>query len=309
MDDLARKVEYAADSVNDSLRTMDDGVQSSIGQGGSFDRATQDFDGSSSTDQGVDSMKEMANTAREEVPAAMLDMRDGVTGAAEGIAQAMASMGVGGTIVGGVIAGFVVMKGRAEAAAQAMRDSVNEAFSAIEVKARSTNKAIERMYEKQLTFEQTLEKFGDGDATKGYEQIAAYAEALGASTEDVVQYVQGRQTPAAQRVAELIERQGDLLEQQGVTLAKNQGTLTEAQLAAGTLTRYAQEEAVARERTLTMTRDARDYLQDNKAATEAARDATKEAADDAERIAAAYERTAAALLNAARASADIDLGK
>lgn len=298
IEDLAREVDSSSDSINQSLKSMDDGVSSTIGSGGTFD---------ASTDQGVDSMKEMASTAREEVPAAMLDMRDGVTGAAEGIAQAMASLGPGGTVVASVIAGFVVMKGRAEAAAQAMRDRVNEAFSAIEVKAKSTNKAIERMYEKQLLFEQTLERFGGGDATKGYERIAGYAKAIGAETEDVVAYIQNRQTPGAEKVAALLARQGDILREQGVSLAKNQGTLTSAQVAAGTLTRFAQEEATAREITLNMARDARDFLRDNKEATEDTAKATVTSADAMERAAAAAERIDRALANAARNSGNVNV--
>ena len=292
---LAREVETSSDDIRRSLQSMDDGVSSTLGPSGTLD---------TSTDVAGDSMRDMASTAREEVPAAMLDMRDGVTGAAEGIAQAMATLGPGGTVVATAIAGFVILKGRAEATAQAMRDQINTALSSIEVKAKTTNAAIERMYEKQLTFQQTLERMGDGDATKGYEKLAGYATTLGVETEDVVAFIQGRQTPAAERVAEILARQGDILAGQGEKLRDNYGVLTDQQTAAGALNRLAAEERDVRDRTLAIAKDSRDYLQDNKDATDKAADAaerqadasertaaaTKEAAENAERLAAAYAR-------------------
>jgi hypothetical protein len=270
--DLASTVDTATSDINTSLRSMDDGVSSSA--------AAMD-DGTATAKA---SMTDMASTAREEVPMAMLDMQDGVSGAAQGIAGAMATLGPGGTVVASLISGFVIMKNRADAAAQAMRDSINGALSAIEVKAATTNRAIERMYEKQLNFEATLEKMGDGDATKGYEKIAEYAAALGVETEDVVAFVQGRQIPAAERVAELIAEQQRLLAASGQSLRENHGTMGEQAVVAGTLTRLAAEEEDVRQRTLAIERDARDYLLDQKNAQRDTAEQVAYSADEAYRL-------------------------
>lgn len=295
--EFAATAERASDDVNAALRSVDDGVRSSLSTGGTLDDGTT----SASRD-----LQDFAANAKEEVPGAMLDMQDGVASAASGIAAALAPMGTGGLVLAGLLAGFTIMKNRADAAAQAMRDSINEAVSAIEVKARTTNQAIERMYEKQLTFQKTLEKFGDGDATKGYEKLAHYADVLGVETEDVVAFIQGRFTPAAANVAELIKRQGDLLREQGGTLRDNNGVLTEQQTVAGTLNRLAAEEREVRERAGAQLRDNRDYLADIRREQDQVKDSGKKVADDAERAAAAWERVQSAQLNIVRHQANIN---
>lgn len=286
LEDLARETEYASDKINTALRSVDDGVRTSLGSGGSLDQATT----SASAD-----LQSFADNAKEEVPGAMLDMQDGVQGAAQGLAAALAPMGPGGLVIATVLAGFTIMKNRADAAAQAMRDSVNDAIGSIEVKARTTNAAIERMYEKQLNFEKTLEKFGDGDATKGYEKIAGYADTLGVETEDIVAFIQGRQIPAAQRVADLIKLQGDNLKDSGERMRDNWGVLTDQETVAGALNKYAEEERQVREKTLAIERDARDALRDLRNDSERTADAQERTAAAAERTADAWERTGSAI--------------
>ena len=245
---LADSAKVSANEINTALKSVDDGVSSSLGSGGTLDTGTE---------HASSSLGDFANNAKEEVPGAMLDMQDGVAGAASGIAAALAPMGAGGTVIAGVIAGFVVMKNQADAAAQAMRDKVNSAFSAIEVKAASTNRAIQRMYEQQLTFSKTLEEFGDGDATKGYEKLAGWADALGVETEAVVAVIQGKQTPAANDLRIIMEKQVELMKQ-------GNGTLSEQQQIVASISTAANQEADARKLTNEMSRDNRDLLREVK---------------------------------------------
>jgi hypothetical protein len=283
VEDFAREVDTAAEDINASLKSVDDGVSSSLASGGTLDQGT---------DQASSSLKDFADNAKEEVPGAMLDMQDGVASAASGIAAALAPMGAGGLVIASVLAGFTILKTRADEAAQAMRDQINTALGAIEVKARTTNAAIERMYEKQLTFEQTLERMGDGDATKGYERIAGYAETLGVETEAVVAYIQGRMTPATERVADLLARHNRELAESGDKLRENWGTMTEQQVVAGTLGRLAAQERDVRDRTLAIEKDARDYLRDQADASDRLAENSRRIADDSRRGADA-NRTAA----------------
>ena len=298
LEDLARETDYAADKMNTALKSVDDGVRTSLGSGGSLDQATT----SASAD-----LQSFADNAKEEVPGAMLDMQDGVQGAAQGLAAALAPMGPGGLVIATVLAGFTIMKNRADAAAQAMRDSVNTAIGSIEVKARTTNAAIEKMYERQLNFESTLEKFGDGDATKGYEKLAGYADTLGVETEDIVAFIQGRHIPAAQRVADLIKLQGDNLKDSGDRMRENWGVLTDQETVAGALNKYAEEERQVREKSLAIERDARDALQDMRDFSWDTYDAVKATRYEMQEMERAASRIGGDLGNAVRQAGLLDL--
>lgn len=202
---LETQVESSTDSINQSLRSMDDGVSSSLGTGGTLDRSASEAESS------LGRVKEQVG---EELPGAFLDMQDGAASAASGLAMAFSSAGPAGIALAGALALFAALKTKSDAAAQAMRDSINSALSEIEVKAKQSNKAIIASYEKTLTFRKTIEALGGGDATKGFGILADHADALGVSVADIVALINGQWTKGALRLRDQLRQAQDAVAKQ-----------------------------------------------------------------------------------------------
>jgi methyl-accepting chemotaxis protein len=195
--DLESQVDRSTEDINSSLRHMDDGITSSLGSGGTFTRGM---------DEGESSVGRLKDSV-EEIPGAMQDLSDGAASAAAGLANAFASMGPAGITVGAVLAGFSILKTKAEATAQAMRDRVNSALDAVEIKAKMTNAEITKAYEKQLTFQKTVADLGGGDQTKGYGVLLDHAHALGVQVEDIVALINHEWSPGALKLRDLLRQQ------------------------------------------------------------------------------------------------------
>lgn len=282
MDSLARAVDDSSDDMRRSLQSIDDGVSSTFSSGGSVDRSVGEAD---------DRLGEFADTAREEVPGALLDMQDGATSAMQGLAQAFASIGPGGTIIATVLAGLTILVNRSESAAQAMRDRVNAAMDAIEVKAGTTNTQIARMYEKTLTFDKTLESFGGGDKTKGFAKLAEYADKLGVEVSDIVNLINGQWTPGAKALRDLMTYQLNTTKDTGLGYAVNLATLDGTRDTMLAILDAADTEKQTRAQTLAQERENRDVLAEQRdlrrsaaAAAEAEARWTRQTREEAERI-------------------------
>jgi hypothetical protein len=148
------------------------------------------------------------------------------------------------------------------------------------------------------------------DAMASVEYFAAFIEQqfiMGQAYVDPSQYA-SRGSEAYLKAQKIMEKQNSLLGVGTEVLSEQQSITANIATAAGL-------EAQARETTLQMSRDNRDYLRDNKATTkdtadEAVRnaDAWTRAADEAERAELAARRLGSALGNAARDAAAIALG-
>lgn len=279
---LADQVDTSTEEINRALRSMDDGVSSTLSRGGTLDRGVSDAD---------TRLGDFADTAREEVPGALLDMQDGAASAMQGLAGAFASIGPGGTIIATVLAGLTILVNRSESAAQAMRDRVNAAMDAIEVKAGTTNTQIARMYEKTLTFDKTLESFGGGDKTKGFAKLAEYADKLGVEVSDIVNLVNGQWTPGAKALRDLMTYQLNTTKDTGLGYAVNLATLDGTRDTMLAILDAADTEKQTRAQTLAQERENRDVLAEQRdlrrsaaAAAEAEARWTRQTREEAERI-------------------------
>jgi hypothetical protein len=250
-------------------------------------------------DQADSSLRSMGETAREEIPGAMLDMEGGVADAASGIGMALAPLGPAGIAVGAALAGFSLLKRRSDAAAEAMRESLNAALDAITVTAKSTNREIYRMYQATNDFDSVLEKVGDGDKTKGFEILADKAALMGVEVRDIVAYLRGDMTEGAQVVAMHMEGAAGSLKEQSHYWYNTGESLTEAESAAASLSSLATEINRERAQAIEYERENRALLRDQRREREAAADAAEREAAAAERIARAGGRSVGAAAGAA----------
>lgn len=184
--DLERTTDQTTDSMNRSLRTVDDGVSSSIGRGGALDRGLDD---------GQEKMTEFSDTAREEIPNALLDMQDGVDGAMEGLAGAFGTLGPAGTIVATVLAGAAVMVSKSKQKWAEYYAGVSGVLSQLEIDATTSVKNIKKQMTDLADESARIGAFdpsGNNDWAAGMAEVAKQANALGIDTSKLVKlYVEG----------------------------------------------------------------------------------------------------------------------
>lgn len=253
MDDLSRAVDDSSDDMNRSLRSIDDGVKSTFSSGGSIDRSVGEAD---------DKLGEFADTAREEVPGALLDMQDGASSAMEGLAQAFASIGPGGTIIASVLAGLTILVNRSEASAQALRDRVNAALDSFETKAKQTNRDLLKAYKDALTFDTVVSEIGQGDKAKGFATLSKYADQIGVSVNDIVNLIANRWTPGARALRDYMERQLNTTKETGLGYAVNLATLDGTRDAMLAILKLAGQQDETQRQSLNYAKSERDNLVD-----------------------------------------------
>jgi hypothetical protein len=249
---LAAQVDTASEDINASLKAMDDGVSSTLGPSGSM---THSVDGAKA------GVKDLAGGFREELPGAMLDFKDGAASAATGLAAAFAPMGIAGTVVAGVLAGFSLMKKSAEDQVAAMKARVDAITSAIEVSVKTTNAEIRKAIIEQGTWEAGLATVG------GIDKALGYAKQFGVQVADIVALVNGQQTQGANRLLGILRDQLNTTVETGRGYAVNLATLNGTLNPTLELLELRKRERDAQKQSEESLRQQRDYLVDIKTYT------------------------------------------
>lgn len=296
VEDLAREVDYAADKMNTSLRSIDDGVSSTLGPTGTVNRQFDDFgDHANQTmgEAGAEVASEFGSNLAEgissgDTSATVLDSMTGLGATLASAGGALAFAGVGALVGGALVSGIV---NRIKTANQAIVDAINESFQAVEVNARQTNRAIKDAYLDTLNFKDTLTNIGGGDAQKGFETLTAYAEDFGFAAEDAVNLINREMTPGARGLRDAIKEVGVNTDQYVTRLDDGQVILDDVVTSGSALNRILDEQRQKQEgslRLLESERNAkRDIKDDQRQLTNDARDYyeyTRLAADAAGRL-------------------------
>jgi hypothetical protein len=150
--DLATQVDASTEKINQSLKSMDDGVTTTLGSGGTMDRSFTETEGHT---------EKLAGQFKEELPGAMLDMQDGASSAASGLAMAFSSAGPAGIAVAGMISLAVLLGKSFSSQATKMREAVNTAFQSMEITAKSSLADIRKEFVKSIDQQQYMNDNAD----------------------------------------------------------------------------------------------------------------------------------------------------
>lgn len=281
---LERATADTSDDINRSLRSIDDGVSSTLGSGGTFDRAVDDVEtsGRRMKDIGSEVGSEFAENIGEGIRSGDIGGSILETFTSLGPALGVAGIGIaaGAGIINGIISGF--RDRRAE-----LIENVSSMFSEIEVKATDTAATIQKAIRDTYTFKDVVAEVGGGDETAGMKNVEQAAAAIGVDFNAIVDVLRGAWNPAAQRTLALLQAQSTETE----TIVKGAGrgatSLTDQAQLAQTILDLSQARRDSQSDTTRLLLRERDYVRGT------AGDIGK-VADDAERVASANERAAAA---------------
>lgn len=311
---MADAVDLAADQMRASLSSIDDGVSNTFGPSGSFDTAAGDIEstgGARMAEAGSEVASEFGSNLAEGIASGdtSATVIDSVTGLGATIASAggvLAFTGIGALIGGALVSGIV---NKAKASAQAITDSVNTAFEAIEIKAKTTNAEIRRQFEQTATITGLYTELGgEGGPEAGFLKLAEYADDFGASAEDAANLINGEMTPGAKFLQEQIKLAGDNAEELATQTANGDVFLSKQTVNASALNKLIEAENASRARTLALAQSTRDGLADQKVEQDKLNPVAADHADTAERSADATERSAAAMERMQRAAYGIGEG-
>jgi len=305
VEDLAREVDYAADSMRRSLQSIDDGVSSTLGSSGSINSTFDDFESHGTNrmgEAGAEVASEFGSNLAEgiasgDTSATVLDSLTGLgaTVAASGGLLAFAGIGalVGGALVSGVV-------NRIKQADQAITDAINSSFQAIEVKARQSNKVIMQAYQDTLTFKDTITAVGGGDAQAGFEKLADYAGRFGFEVEDAVNLINREMTPGAKGLRDAMAEVSTNIDDYVTRLHDGDVVLDNVVTGASALNRLIDEQRQKQQGTLDILKAERDATADIKNNVERSTGPAADFADSMKRAEEATWRIGANLGNAIR---------
>jgi len=287
---LERSTAASADSIDDSLSQVGDTASTTFDQGGDFDRALTDAEGTA-TSKGAAIGQGVSQGVEEGIQTgdwggAIQNTLSSVAGALPGIGLAV---GIGASLATGV---FLGMKRAADQRRQEFVDAVNKAFQQIEVRAKQSTKSINQAYLETLTFKDTLAQLGGGDESAGFSLVARQAETLGVNVEDVINLINGQLTPGALVLRDHMADVAANMKNSGQAIREANGVLSEQQQTAATIAGWIDVQNKKHDLTVDMLIAERDAARDI-AGYQAG------AAGSAEAMAAAAERYAAAIGRAA----------
>jgi hypothetical protein len=214
--DMATQVDTSSEAMNQSLKSVDDGVNSTFGAGGVFDTAASHITTSSSK------FKKVGSAVGSEFASALTQ---GATSGdiAGSIISSLSSLTAGLGVAGlGVGAGVALIVGMIKGAEKKRADfvkSMEDLFLSIEVKAGESGSEIRDALIEKLTFRKVLTDFG-GSFAAGFDKVTAAADELGVNMSDVLDIMQGDITPQNEYVLKLLREQA----QQTTTVTDQRGT-------------------------------------------------------------------------------------
>lgn len=291
---LADSVDAASDQMRASLASIDDGVTSTLGTGGTFSRSVDDVEveGGRLKDVGAEVGAEFAANLQEgvasgDIKSTLLDTFSGL-GAAAG-ATGQLGLAAGGV---GVLLGATLIKGLTQAAEEKRAEfvaAVNEGFQQIEVKARTTFADIRKQFLEAFDFKSLLEELGEGDPNAALDKINQAAAYLKVPFGELVDVLRGEVNAENRDTLRLLQAHAAQI---NTELVPGLFTMTAEEEKQRDLSKELLEYAGVR----------RDKLADVVELSAAERDYKRETRDASVVLAEATERTAAALERAERAS-------
>jgi len=198
---MADAVDAAATEMRTSLSSIDDGVSTTLGTGGTFSSGVDDVEaeGGRLKEVGSEVGAEFAANLQEgvasgDIKGTLLDTFSGLGAAAGATGQlGLAAAGVG------VLLGATLIKGltaKAAAERQGFVDAVNTAFEQIEIKATDTFDTIEKKIQDTFTRVGVVSELGGEEGLiGGYERINELVALTGVKFEEVVKILQGKTNP------------------------------------------------------------------------------------------------------------------
>lgn len=211
---LADAVDTSSDQMRASLQSIDDGVTSTLGSGGTFSRSVDDVEaeGGRLKDVGSEVGAEFAANLQEgvasgDIKGSLLDTFSGLGAAAGATGQlGLAAAGVG------VLLGATLIKGLSQAAAERKQefvDEINGAFDAIEINAKSTFDSIRKQLMSAFDVQAVLTELGgEQGLVGGLEKVNEVARASGVPFNDIVDILRGKMNPDLKVAQQLLRDAG-----------------------------------------------------------------------------------------------------
>lgn len=287
---LARAVDDSSDSMRRSLQSIDDGVSSTLGPGGTFDRSVDDVEtsGSRMKDVGSEIGSEFAENIGEGIRSG--DIGGTILETFTSLGPALGVVGIGIAVGAGLINGMI--RGAKEARAEFLA-AVNGIFEQTEIRARTTNERIRKEILEAFTFESVLTELGgDEGVAGGVKKVDWLVKNLGVDFNEVVEILRGDLNPANRDTLAILQRQADI----GPRLVSSGKAVAIAENVAAS---NAREVLDALERTRAVQRDSQHLAERNRDYIADQADQAGRLADNSERAAAASRRMADAYREAA----------
>jgi hypothetical protein len=286
LDALATSADYAATDINAALTSVGTTADTQLGTAvpAATDKAAVDLTTKASKFKAVGT--ELGT-----------ELAQGVAG---GVDPATASVNVGSSLSGLLAASATTAKGAAaavglglgvalissmikaaQAEAQALRDQVNTLLGAVEGDFKGSMRSIIRDMREELGKIDVITQLGEGDLGSGWAELERISEQTGLNMQDLVDYLQGKGTPAAQRLAD--------------EFARGEAAATGLEEVSGeTNKRLALQYSVARDLVEQAQRNSKAW-EEAKDAAAGLRELMTETANETERAADAAERYAAGI--------------
>jgi hypothetical protein len=282
--------------MNTAIKTIDDGVTSTLGAGGTLDTASTTVVNTSGR-----KLKAAGKTIGTDFATSLTSgiASGDVAGSLSGIATSMAAFG--GFAAVGLGFGAALITGMIQSAAekrQAFIDSVNEGFRQLEVDAKDTGKEIAENILEGITFKDVLADLG-GDAGElgGFQMIQSVSDDIGASQEALLELLRQGINPETQLTYELLAKQLNTMVKQ----RNEQGGFNDEQGKTFTTLEKIYDASRSQTDELKLQKDLgiaeRDALRAGADAQERMTSSAADHAANAERSANAYERVESAILN------------
>lgn len=285
LDDLRRAVDDTSDDINRSLRSIDDGVSSTLGSGGSFDRAVDDVEtsGRRMKDIGSEVGSEFSENIGEGI-------RSGDIGGS--ILETFTSLGPGLGVLGiAIAAGAGIINGLISGARdrqKALDETFNEVFSGLEITAKTTLANIRKQLFATFDINRVLEDIGgEAGLAGGFRTVNDLARQTGVAFNDIVDLLRGNITPATEATRKALEGYAAETRTASDGLGHVSQIHNELADSARDLLAYTEDTRGQIQEQVPYARQYRDYLRQSA-------DAGRDVRGQAEGVATANERAAAA---------------
>lgn len=216
VDSLASSVETASTDMRTSLAAVGDAATTEFGSTlpAATDTAAIDLTTKASKFKavGTELGTQVAQGVASGVDPATSAVNVGT--ALSGLLAASAATGLGAAAAVGIGLGVALVKGMMDSAkeeAGALRDTVNTLLGGVENDFKGSLSRIIREMRSELGKVEAITRLGDGDLGAGWAELERISLTTGTNIQDLVDYLQGKATPAAQRVADEFGRGRDLV--------------------------------------------------------------------------------------------------
>lgn len=215
VDGLEAAVKTSTASMDASLKTLDTGVQTTLGSSGTFVKSADE------TAVGLTSRTSKFKAVGSDLGASVaqgaasgLSGPEQIANVGQSLASLLAFTGVGGAIAAvGVGLGTKLITdliAGVDAKAKEFTEAFNDLFSAVEVEAEDSMREVKKSILDAFTFEQALEELGGEDGLAGgLRKVESLVAATGVEFNDIVDIIRGKINPANQNTRTLLKQQAD----------------------------------------------------------------------------------------------------